>query len=138
VTAPRSDANRAGDLDNDSPSVELRLDDPLATQRQRRASRGEHRTERHCHAASVTPAEQSRETRPRGTSSRTVTEPLRIAAFAFGWTRDTGIIRDVRNVARSIWASVQGDPVFMRRVNGWLTIFWIAMIPISIITGWIN
>ena len=30
---------------------------------------------------------------------------------------------------RALWASVQGDPVFMRRVNGWLTIFWIAMIP---------
>jgi len=39
---------------------------------------------------------------------------------------------------RSLWASVQGDPVFMRRVNGWLTIFWIAMIPISIITHWIS
>src|SRR6266511_3535976 len=26
----------------------------------------------------------------------------------------------------------------MQRVNGWLTIFWIAMIPISIATGWIN
>jgi hypothetical protein len=26
----------------------------------------------------------------------------------------------------------------MRKVNGWLTIFWIAMIPVSIITGWIN
>jgi hypothetical protein len=24
---------------------------------------------------------------------------------------------------RSLWASIQGDPVFMRRVNGWLTIF---------------
>jgi hypothetical protein len=23
---------------------------------------------------------------------------------------------------KSLWASVQGDPVFMRRVNGWLTI----------------
>lgn len=39
---------------------------------------------------------------------------------------------------RSLWASVQGDPVFMRRVNGWLTIFWILMIPLSIVTGWIN
>ena len=39
---------------------------------------------------------------------------------------------------KSLWASVQGDPVFMRRVNGWLTIFWIAMIPISIATGWIS
>lgn len=33
---------------------------------------------------------------------------------------------------RSLWASVQGDPVFMRKVNGWLTIFWIVMIPVSI------
>jgi hypothetical protein len=31
-----------------------------------------------------------------------------------------------------------GDPVFIRRVNGWLTIFWIVMIPISIATGWIS
>lgn len=36
---------------------------------------------------------------------------------------------------KSLWASVQGDPVFMRRVNGWLTVFWIAMIPISISLG---
>jgi hypothetical protein len=33
---------------------------------------------------------------------------------------------------------VQGDPVFMRRVNGWLAIFWIAMIPVSYETGWLN
>jgi hypothetical protein len=39
---------------------------------------------------------------------------------------------------RSIWASVQGDPVFMRRVNGWLTMFWLAMIPVSLVTGWVN
>ena len=26
----------------------------------------------------------------------------------------------------------------MRRVNGWLTVFWIAMIPISIMTHWIS
>ena len=41
-------------------------------------------------------------------------------------------------VARSLWASIQGDPVFMRRVNGWLAIFWIAMIPISYSFGWLN
>jgi hypothetical protein len=41
-------------------------------------------------------------------------------------------------VMKSLWASVQGDPVFMRRVNGWFTIFWIVMIPVSLITGWIN
>ena len=39
------------------------------------------------------------------------------------------------NVMKSLWASIQGDPVFMRRVNGWLTIFWIAMIPVSIMFG---
>jgi len=28
--------------------------------------------------------------------------------------------------------------VFMRRVNGWLTMFWIAMIPVSLATGWVK
>lgn len=42
------------------------------------------------------------------------------------------------NVARSLWAQVQGDAVFMRRVNGWLTVFWIAMIPLSIAMGWLT
>lgn len=39
---------------------------------------------------------------------------------------------------KTLWASVQGNPVLMRRVNGWLTIFWIAMISVSIATGWIK
>ncbi len=39
---------------------------------------------------------------------------------------------------RSIWASIQGDPVFMRRVNGWLTIFWLVMIPISYTMHWLS
>ena len=34
---------------------------------------------------------------------------------------------------KSLWASIQGDPVFMRRVNGWATIIWFAAaIPICI------
>jgi hypothetical protein len=41
-------------------------------------------------------------------------------------------------VVRSIWASVQGDPVFMRRVNGWLTVLWLVMIPVSLATGWVR
>ena len=41
-------------------------------------------------------------------------------------------------VVRSLWASVQGDPVFMRRVNGWLTIFWAIMIPIAYEAGWLT
>jgi uncharacterized protein involved in cysteine biosynthesis len=42
------------------------------------------------------------------------------------------------SVVKSLWASIQGDPRFMRKLNGWLTIFWIIMIPVSILTGWIS
>ena len=42
------------------------------------------------------------------------------------------------NLAKTLWASIQGDPAFMRRLNGWLTMFWIAMIPISFAMGWLN
>jgi hypothetical protein len=41
-------------------------------------------------------------------------------------------------VVKSIWASVQGDPVLMRRANGWLTVLWVVMIPISLATGWVK
>jgi len=44
----------------------------------------------------------------------------------------------VSEMVKSLWASIQGDPVFMRRVNGWLTVFWIVMIPVSILTHWIS
>jgi hypothetical protein len=40
--------------------------------------------------------------------------------------------------AKSLWEMVQGDPVFMRRVNGWLTVFWVAMIPVSYAAGWLD
>jgi hypothetical protein len=39
---------------------------------------------------------------------------------------------------KTLWASVQGNPVFMRRMNGWLTILWIIMIPVSFATGWVK
>jgi len=26
----------------------------------------------------------------------------------------------------------------MRRVNGWLTVFWVVMIPISVLTHWVS
>jgi hypothetical protein len=42
------------------------------------------------------------------------------------------------HAVKSLWASIQGDPVFMRRVNGWLTMFWLAMIPVSFFAGWLN
>lgn len=39
---------------------------------------------------------------------------------------------------KSLWASIQGDPVLMRRTNGWLTIVWLIMIPVSFAMGWIH
>ena len=42
------------------------------------------------------------------------------------------------NAAKSLWASIQGDPVFMRRVNGWFMLFWVAMIPVSYEFGWLK
>lgn len=42
------------------------------------------------------------------------------------------------SLIKGLWASVQGDPVFMRRVNGWLTILWLVMIPVSIATHWLS
>jgi hypothetical protein len=50
------------------------------------------------------------------------------------WNEESSPVSTIK----SLWASVQGDPVFMRRVNGWLTIFWIVMIPVSLLTGWIS
>jgi hypothetical protein len=42
------------------------------------------------------------------------------------------------NPAKSLWDAIQGDPVFMRRLNGWLTMFWIVMIPVSFELGWLK
>ncbi len=39
---------------------------------------------------------------------------------------------------KSAWSTVQGDPVFMRRVNGWFTIAWVVMIPISYEMHWLS
>jgi hypothetical protein len=36
-------------------------------------------------------------------------------------------------VIKTLWASVQGDPVFMRRFNGHATIHWIFHLPVVII-----
>lgn len=36
------------------------------------------------------------------------------------------------NVARSLWSSIQGDPVFMRKVNGHLTLHWLCHFPVVI------
>ena len=41
-------------------------------------------------------------------------------------------------LVKSLWSAVQGNPVFMRRVNGWLTVFWLVMIPISFTMHWLS
>lgn len=34
---------------------------------------------------------------------------------------------------KALWASVQGNPVLFRKINGWLTIIWfVAAIPICL------
>jgi hypothetical protein len=45
-----------------------------------------------------------------------------------------GVVR----LARTVWALVQGDARFMRRLNGWLTLFWVTMIPVSFALGWLR
>lgn len=52
--------------------------------------------------------------------------------------QSTGKFDLMSTLVKSLWASIQGDPIFMRRVNGWLTIFWLLMIPVSILTHWIG
>lgn len=35
------------------------------------------------------------------------------------------------NTAKALWAMVEGDPRFMRRLHGWLTILWLlAAVPV--------
>jgi hypothetical protein len=41
-------------------------------------------------------------------------------------------------VIRTLWASIMGNPRFMQRLNGWLTVAWIVMIPVSFFAGWLS
>lgn len=43
-----------------------------------------------------------------------------------------------REKLKKFWVTFQTDPVFMRKVNGWFTVGWIVMIPMSFWTGWIH
>ena len=44
----------------------------------------------------------------------------------------------MRRAGSRLWESIQGDPAFMRRVNGWLAVFWVLMIPVSYSMGWLS
>jgi len=39
---------------------------------------------------------------------------------------------------RKRWNGVLEEPAIMRRVQGWLTVLWVGMIPLSLITGWVR
>jgi hypothetical protein len=41
-------------------------------------------------------------------------------------------------MVKSLWASVMGNPRIMQKANGWLTVFWISMIPLSMAMGWLK
>jgi hypothetical protein len=37
-----------------------------------------------------------------------------------------------------LWSRLLEDPVLMRRTQGWVTILWVVMIPLSLATGWVK
>jgi len=39
---------------------------------------------------------------------------------------------------KTLLSSLPSSAVFMRRLNGWLTILWIAMIPVALMLGWLR
>jgi hypothetical protein len=39
---------------------------------------------------------------------------------------------------RTFWLKLKDEPVLMRRVQGWLTILWVVMIPLSLAMGWVK
>jgi len=40
------------------------------------------------------------------------------------------------NQVRTLWASVMDNPTLFKKINGWMTVFWVIMIPVSILMGW--
>ena len=39
---------------------------------------------------------------------------------------------------RGLWTKLNNEPRLMQRAQGWLTIFWVLMIPASLVTGWVK
>jgi hypothetical protein len=39
---------------------------------------------------------------------------------------------------RKNWNGLLEQPKLMRRLQGWLTLLWVAMIPLSLATGWVK
>jgi hypothetical protein len=36
---------------------------------------------------------------------------------------------------KSLWASVMDNPSLFKKINGWMTIVWIVLIPVSYVMG---
>lgn len=39
---------------------------------------------------------------------------------------------------RNLWTKLNNEPRWMRHAQGWLTSFWVLMIPVSLLTGWVK
>jgi len=39
---------------------------------------------------------------------------------------------------KTLWASIQGNPRFMMRVNGWLAVLFVLLIPVAAVAGWLT
>jgi hypothetical protein len=59
---------------------------------------------------------------------------LMLGMFAGPGSPGGGRIRTAAVHGQEPVASVQGDPVFMRRVNSWVTVVWLFMVSVSLIT----
>ena len=42
------------------------------------------------------------------------------------------------SLIKSLWASIQGDPAFMRRTNGWFAVFFAVLIIPAFVFGWLE
>jgi hypothetical protein len=38
----------------------------------------------------------------------------------------------------NLWERIRREPTRMRQLQGWLTILWVVMIPVSLATGWVK
>src|SRR4051812_5542231 len=39
---------------------------------------------------------------------------------------------------KKTWASVIQNPAVFMKVNGWMTVVWLFMVPVSVVMGWVN
>lgn len=42
------------------------------------------------------------------------------------------------NMLKTLWASTIENPSVFKTFNGYMTVFWIVMVPVSVFAGWVN